>query len=186
MSKQVRYVFGLSLLGIGITLTLQAGLGAGVWDLLAFGLMTKYGVTFGFWQNVSYITIISMVSLVFKKKFKWQVLIPGIFLGVFIDILMLMDFTAILGSWTMIILGSLIIGVGISLYTSQNLLPTAVDYLMLEINENTKLDEFFSKLITDLFPLIVSLILGFKPEIGTLVTFVLVPITMRFYVNIFN
>lgn len=175
MNTHVKYIIGLMLLGLGITFTIQSGLGAGSWDLLAHGQYLRFGLTVGFWQNVNYLLIVLMVKVVFKTKWNFWVFIPGIILGVFIDLFLLLDFTLFLGAYPLVFLGSFICALGIIMYVGSDLIPNAIDYLMLSLHTELKLKTGLAKLITDFIPILIAMILGIMPNIGTLITFLAVP-----------
>lgn len=175
MNKYIKYIIGLLILGVGISLTIQSDLGAGTWDLLAHGLYLKFSMSVGFWQNINYLVIISLITVIFKRKFNLWVFIPGIILGVFIDLILKINFSLYLNPYTMIVLGSFLCSLGIIIYTDQKVLPNAIDYLMLTLQEELPIKTGTAKLITDAVPLVFGFMLSIRPAIGTLIIFLLVP-----------
>lgn len=170
---------GLILLALGITFTIQSNLGAGPWDLLAHGQYLRFSMTVGFWQNINYVFIITTITILFKKKFNYLVFVPGIVLGLFIDLFLMFDFNAYIPSYPLVFLGTFICSIGIIIYVGQDLIPNAIDYLMLTLHQELKINTGLAKLITDFIPLLVAFALGIKPNIGTLITFLFVPIFMN-------
>ena len=178
MNKYIKYTIGLLFLGLGITFTIQSGLGAGPWDLLAHGQYLRFGMSVGFWQNVNYLVIITLIMLIFKKKFNYIVFVPGIILGLFIDGFLMFDFTQFINPYPLVFIGTFLCSVGIIIYVGQKFIPNAIDYLMLTLHEELKIKTGAAKLLTDFIPLVFALILGILPNIGTLITFIFVPFFM--------
>ena len=176
MNKYIKYLIGLITLALGITFTIQSGLGAGPWDLLAHGQYLRFSMSVGFWQNVNYLILITVIMLIFKKKFNYLVFVPGIILGLFIDLFLMFDFNAYIPAYPLVFIGTFICSVGIIIYVGQDLIPNAIDYLMLTLHQELKISTGIAKLITDFIPLAVALLLGIRPNIGTLITFIFVPI----------
>lgn len=178
MNKYIKYIIGLFILGLGISLTIQSDLGAGPWDLLAHGQYLRFGMSVGFWQNVNYLITITVIMLVFKTKFNYMVFVPGIILGLFIDGFLMINFRHFLSPYPLVFLGTFLCSVGIIIYVGQAFIPNAIDYLMLTLHQKLKLSTGIAKLITDFIPLVFALILGIYPNVGTLITFIFVPVFM--------
>lgn len=68
---------------------------------------------------------------------------------------------------------------GVMIYLRQNLMPNAVDYLMLTLQEELNISTSLAKLITDGIPLIIAMVFGIYPYLGTLINFIFMPIFLR-------
>ena len=179
MKKGIKYFIGIVTIALGIAMTIQANMGAGTWDLLAHGLSLKFSMTTGFWQNINFITSLVLITIIFKRKLNVLSLIPGLVLGSFVDVFLRFDFAAYLHSYLLIFLGTFVMAVGVMIYLRQNLMPNAIDYLMLTLQEELKISTSLAKLITDGIPLIVAMVFGIYPYLGTLINFIFMPIFLR-------
>lgn len=71
MSNKTKYVYyglGVLVLSLGISLTIQSGLGASPFDALLVGLSKEFGLTVGSWEVLISIIILICNSILVRKK----------------------------------------------------------------------------------------------------------------------
>lgn len=84
----IRLITGLTAYSLGITLTVQAGIGLSPWDVFHQGLSMKSGLTFGM-ASIAVSAAIVAVSLFFKEHIGAGTFLNVVYIGLVIDLLML-------------------------------------------------------------------------------------------------
>ena len=122
---------GLFVYGLGVALTVHAGIGIAPWDVLAQGISIQTGLTFGVSTViVSVIVLICWIPLKVKPGF--GTVANAVFIGLFADfwLLMLPDPVGYWQQLAMFLLGIVVVALATGLYISSKLGSGPRDGLM--------------------------------------------------------
>ena len=175
----IYYILGLFILATGICLIIDSKLGASPWDLLCLGLYNKTGISVGTWQIINNIVMIIITKGLFQKKWNFICLIPGVLLGLFIDIMYTYTSLITLPSMISLMMGCMMSGLGLAIYIHQGLSANAIDNFMHSLQVYKRLSTGTSKIICDFIPISIILLLGIQLQIATILIYVLVPLWMQ-------
>lgn len=168
----LRLYLGLFVCAIGIVMTINANLGLSPWDTFHQGLANLTGLTIGKIYTLLGVFIV-ILDTIMGERVGWGTLSNMIFLGIFIDILMLNNlipkFDGFIPSLIMILLGLLILGFGIYLYIGVGLGSGPKDGLMIALTKKTKKPVGFVKVSIEALALLAGYLLGGSIGIGTLI-----------------
>ena len=123
--------FGLFIYGLGVALTVHAGIGIAPWDVLAQGISIQTGLTFGVSTViVSVFVLICWIPLKVKPGF--GTVANAVFIGLFADfwLLILPDPVAYWQQLAMFLLGIVVVALATGLYISSKLGSGPRDGLM--------------------------------------------------------
>lgn len=190
--KFVLFIIGISILSLGIALTIQSDLGTSPFDALLVGLSENVGLTVGSWEVIMALILICSNAMLIKQKPELLGLMTAIIAGIGIDLwlFLLQDWLTFEMWFSKLIcfsFGLIIIGLGSSLYLHTNYAPIPVDRLTLIIRDLTKTNLFFARTLVYVLFLLVAFILQGPIGIGTILTVcfggyilnVFMPITKR-------
>lgn len=117
----IKLFFGYFVCAVGIVMTINSNLGLAPWDVFHQGLSNLTGITIGRAHILTGISIVALSSI-FGEKVGWGTIFNMLFIGIFIDFLMLNNlipiFNKFLPSLIMMLLGLLVLGFGCYLYLS--------------------------------------------------------------------
>jgi uncharacterized membrane protein YczE len=122
---------GLGVYGLGIALTVHAGIGIAPWDVLGQGISIQTGLSFGISTViVSIFVLICWIPLKVKPGF--ATVANAIFVGLFADLwlLILPELTAYWQQLGMFVLGVVVVAIATGLYISSRLGSGPRDGLM--------------------------------------------------------
>lgn len=163
---------GFFVCAIGIVMTINANLGLAPWDVFHQGISNLTGITMGRAHIIVGVSLVIIDSL-FGEKAGWGTLGNMLFIGLFIDILMLNHliptFEGFIPNFIMMSLGMLVLGFGCYLYISAGLGSGPRDGLMVAITKKTNKSVRFAKNSIELIALVIGYILGGHVGIGTLI-----------------
>ncbi|HSH35569.1 hypothetical protein [Schnuerera sp.] len=167
---------GYFVCAIGIVMTINANLGLAPWDVFHQGLSNLIGITIGRAHILAGISIIILNSI-FGEKIGWGTIFNMIFIGIFIDFLMLNHlipvFNNFIISLIMMLLGLLVLGFGCYLYISVGWGSGPRDGLMIALVKKTNKSVRFIKNTQEIIAVIIGYILGGYVGIGTLLMAIL-------------
>ena len=133
LKQFIRIFVGLFIFAAGIVLTINASLGFAPWDVFHQGLSNTIGITMG-QAHILVAFFIVLLDVALGDNVGWGTLINMVFLGVFIDIIMLNNLLPIASSHIVgvvfILLGLLIQGYGCYIYVSAGMGAGPRDGLM--------------------------------------------------------
>lgn len=173
LKSLISLFFGLILYSLGILATLYSRLGMSPWDVFHMGIVKHTSLSLG---HVSQITGLIILLITY-----FMGIIPGlgsilnmIFIGVFIDIINLMECfktpVTILGRITMIFIGILIIGWATFFYLRAGLGAGPRDGLMEALVKRTDKPVWVIRGGIEITVLVLGYFLGGPVGIGTLIT----------------
>jgi uncharacterized membrane protein YczE len=163
---------GLFLYALGIVMTINANLGLAHWEVFHQGLSNNIGITMG--QASIYVGIIFVVlDSLFGERLGWGTLSNMIFIGVFLDILMLNHlvpvFQSVVLRTIMMLLGMFIIGIASYFYISAGLGSGPRDGLMVALTKKTTKSVRFLRNCIEFSVLVIGYFLGGSVGIGTVI-----------------
>jgi hypothetical protein len=181
----IRYLVffgGLFLVANGAVCTINASLGVSPWDVFHIGMANQTGLTIGRIHQLTGFTVLA-VSYFFKVRIHIGTLLNMIFLGLFIDMVITLDYLPYPDQiWTSILLylaGVILFGLGVAFYISPNLGAGPRDSLMLALTRITRLKTGVIRTIMEIAVAVIGYLLGGPLGIGT----VLFALTLGFFME---
>jgi uncharacterized membrane protein YczE len=169
----LRLFIGIFVCSVGIVMTINANLGLAPWDVFHQGLANKVGITIGQATIVVGVFFVILDSFL-GERLGWGTLFNMIFIGLFIDILMINNIIPICQSFIsgliMMVSGMFIIGIGCYLYIGAELGSGPRDGLMVALTKRTNKSVQFLTNFIQMFALVGGYFLGGYVGIGTLIT----------------
>ncbi|WP_077369111.1 YczE/YyaS/YitT family protein [Anaerosalibacter sp. Marseille-P3206] len=168
----VRLFIGLFICAVGMVMTINANLGLSPWDVFHQGIANIFNITIGK-ANILVGVFIVILDIIIGEKIGWGTLCNMIFIGLFIDLLMLNNiiptFNGTLQSLIMMLIGLFILGFGCYLYIGAGLGAGPRDSLMVALTKKTHKSVRLIKSSIELGALIIGYILGGKVGVGTVI-----------------
>jgi uncharacterized protein len=170
--RVLRLYAGLFTYAIGIVFTINANLGLSPWDVFSKGLSIKFHITMGHaYIFVGFVLVI--VDAVFGERLGWGTILNMIFIGVFMDFLMLNHLIPITHNMApgivMMLLGMFITGIATYLYIGAGLGSGPRDGLMLVLTKKTRKSVRLIRTLIETSALAAGYILGGYVGMGTLI-----------------
>ncbi|HHV38711.1 MAG TPA: hypothetical protein GXX70_04345 [Tepidimicrobium sp.] len=163
---------GFFVCALGITMTINANLGLAPWDVFHQGIGSLLGITIG---RANILVGLSLVILnhIMGERIGWGTLFNMIFVGIFIDFLMLNGlvpkFNGFIPNFIMMLLGVFTLGVGSYLYIDVGLGSGPRDGLMVALVKRTNRSVGLVRGTLELMAVIFGYMLGGHTGVGTLV-----------------
>lgn len=172
IKRIAKLYLGLFLYALGIVMTINANLGLAPWEVFHQGLSKNIGITMG--QASIYVGIVFVIlDSLFGERLGWGTLSNMIFIGVFLDILMLNHLVPVFQSlaprFIEMILGMFTIGMASYFYISAGLGSGPRDGLMVALTKRTTKSVRFLRNCIEFSVLAVGYVLGGSVGIGTVV-----------------
>lgn len=172
IKRAAKLLLGLVLYALGIVMTINANLGLAPWDIFHQGLSMNIGITMG---QAS--IIVGMVLVVFDsflgERLGWGTLANMVFIGIFMDILMLNHlvpvFKSIVPRVLMMLSGLFTIGIASYFYISAGMGSGPRDGLMVALTKRTARSVRFIRNCIELSVLAIGYFLGGSIGIGTVI-----------------
>lgn len=173
MIKRVGKLFlGLFLYALGIVMTINANLGLAPWDVFHQGISINMGITMGqasIYVGLAFVVLDSFLG----EKLGWGTLANMVFIGMFLDILMLNHlvpvFQSTIMSYILMLSGMFTIGIASYFYISAELGSGPRDGLMVALTKRTSKSVRFIRNCIELGALVIGYFLGGSIGIGTLI-----------------
>lgn len=172
MLRIIRLFVGLFLYAVGVVMTINANLGLAPWDVFHQGIAINCDITIG---KVSIIVGVALVliNIVLGERIGWGTLSNMIFIGVFVDLLMLNKLIPVFDEFTLsillMILGMFVIGMASYYYIGAGLGSGPRDGLMIALTKKTKGSVRLVRGAIETGVFIIGYFLGGSVGIGTLV-----------------
>ena len=174
--KVIRLFIGYFVCAVGMVMTINAQLGALPWDVLHQGIGNVTGLTVGK-ANIIVGFIIIILDILFGEDIGWGTVFNMIFIGVFMDLLMINKlvpiFNSFIPSFIMMLLGLLILGYGVFIYIGAGFGAGPRDGLMVALTKRFNKSVRFIKNSIEILVLIVGYLLGGNLGIGTAILSIL-------------
>ncbi len=168
----IRLFSGLFLYAVGIVFTINANLGLSPWDVFHQGIAKISGITMGQASIMAGLVIV-ILDWVLGEKVGIGTILNMLFIGIFMDLLMLNHlvpiFNNIIARVIMMLLGMFIIGIASYFYISAALGSGPRDGLMVSLTKRTAKSVRFIRNCIEFTVLVVGYFLGGTVGFGTLV-----------------
>lgn len=171
LKKWSIFILGLSIVSIGLVLTIKADLGVSPWDVFHIGLTKHFDLTVGRASQLTGLVIIWLSYLLGKIKPKIGTVINMILVGFMIDWAMLIipkPLADQLFQYLYLFSGIIIFGIGAGMYISARCGTGPRDSLMMALDYKLKFNIGLIRNGMEIIVLIVGYILGGPVGIGTL------------------
>lgn len=190
IAKRVAKLFlGLFLYALGIVMTINANLGLAPWEVFHQGISMNTGITMGQASIIVGAVLVILDSL-FGERLGWGTLCNMIFIGVFMDILMLNHlvpvFQPIVLRYAMMLMGMFTIGIASYFYISAALGSGPRDGLMIALTKRTNKSVRFLRNCIELSVLVIGFFLGGSVGPGTVVMAVSAGYFVQFAFKLFR
>jgi len=187
MHRIIRLFIGVFLYAVGIVLTINANLGLAPWDVFHQGLTHLISITMG-QASIAVGIILVIFNSVLGERLGWGTLCNMLFIGLFIDLIMLNHLIPIckgvIPGTIMMVLGMTFIGVASYFYIGAGLGSGPRDGLMIAITKKTSKSVRFVRNGIELTALVVGYILGGYAGVGTLIMAVTLGYIIQFVFKI--
>lgn len=189
--KYTFFVFGILILTLGITFTIQSDFGTSPFDALLVGLSLNVGLTVGSWELIIAFILICCNSLIKRQRPELLGLVTAFITGLCIDMwLFLLGNLITPELWFSKLIyfgiGLIISGLGTAVYLQTNFAPIPIDRLTLIIQELTRTNLFFSRTFIYLGFLIMAIIFNGPIGVGTLLTVCFGGLILNYFMPITN
>lgn len=168
-----RLFFGLFLVALGVVITIKANLGLAPWDVFHQGISKLTNITIG-QASITVGLILVVINFLLGERIGWATICNMIFVGVFIDLLMISDliptFDSLLLRLGMMILGMFVFGFASYFYIGTGLGSGPRDGLMIYLTKKTNKSVRFVRNTMEISVSILGFILGGTIGIGTIIT----------------
>ncbi|MEW9121609.1 MAG: hypothetical protein AB2421_02775 [Thermotaleaceae bacterium] len=168
----VKLFVGLFLFAVGIVMTINGNLGLAPWDTFHQGLANITGLTIGR-VNIIVGSIIVLFNCLLGERIGWGTLSNMIFIGIFMDLLMLNNLIPIaqglLSGLIMMCSGMFIIGIGSCFYMRAGFGSGPRDGLMVALTKKTHKPVGLVRSSIEIMVLFAGYLLGGTLGVGTLV-----------------
>ncbi|MCB8817710.1 YczE/YyaS/YitT family protein [Desulfosporosinus shakirovi] len=185
----IRLFAGLFLFAVGIVLTINANLGLSPWDVFHQGITYLTGITMG-QASIGVGIILVMFNVVLGESLGWGSLCNMLFIGLFMDLIMLNHFipisNGIFSGLIMMFLGMFIIGLASYFYISAGLGSGPRDGLMIALTKKTDRSVRFIRNSIEISALFVGYLLGGFVGAGTLIMSVVLGYIIQFVFKLFR
>ena len=169
--KLLRLFIGYFLYGLGIVLTLNANQGLAPWSVLHQGLTIQFHITMGVATQLVGLVIL-VLDFIFGERIGWGTIGNVIFIGTFIDLIMLNSWIpisqSILVSYGMMLAGVLVMALATYSYLSAQLGAGPRDGLMIAMTKRINLSVGWIRNIIEVVVLIAGYFMGGSVGFGTL------------------
>ncbi|AEP89044.1 YyaS [Bacillus spizizenii TU-B-10] len=184
--KYVYYVLGILILSLGISLTIQSGLGTSPFDALLVGLSKEVGLTVGSWEVLISVILLICNSILTRKKPMLLGLVTAFITGIGIDLWLFVVkntiyLNALLSKLICFGIGLVFIGLGTAIYLQTKFASTPIDHLTLIIRDISKRTILFSRTLVYALFFVLAIICKGPIGIGTLLTVCLGGIILHFF-----
>jgi uncharacterized protein len=184
-----RLFIGLFLYALGIVMTINANLGLAPWDVFHQGMSKVFGITMG-QASITVGVVIVILDAFMGERLGWGTLLNMIFIGIFMDLLMLNSiipvFESTFLSLLMMAMGMFIIGVASYYYIGAGLGSGPRDGLMVALTKKTGKSVRFVRNSIEVAVLGVGYFLGGTVGLGTLITALSIGYFVQFAFKIFK
>ncbi|PYZ95297.1 hypothetical protein CR194_01065 [Salipaludibacillus keqinensis] len=157
-------------MSFGIALMITAELGSAPWDVLHIGLTNHFGLTIGTWTVIMGSLLLLLSTFISKEWPKLGAYLNMIFVGMFVDIFLILLQTppSLMAKGFMLILGIIIMGFGIGVYISPRCGAGPRDSVMLAISHKTGASVAKVRIFMEILVLALGWTLGGPVFIGTI------------------
>ncbi|MFX3625522.1 MAG: YitT family protein [Ectobacillus sp.] len=187
LTRFLFFITGISILTLGVSLTLKANLGAGPWDALSAGQSKTFGLTIGVWVIINGLLLLFVNAYLLKEMPQFFAVITFVLIGSMIDFWLL----KVLRDWNpteliyrggTLVCGIILLALGVSMYLQSRYPVNPIDHLMIALHRRFGVNLMAAKTIGEMTALVFAILLKGPIGVGTLViAFTIGPIIQIFY-----
>ncbi|GFZ33500.1 membrane protein [Clostridium zeae] len=189
ISTMVRLFFGLFLYALGLVLAINSNIGLSPWDVFGQGISKTLNITMGH-ATISVGFVIVLINFILGEKIGWGTIFNMIFIGEFMDLLMLNRIipisTNLVVSVMMMFCGVMVIALATFLYIGAGLGAGPRDGLMVALTRKTRKSVRVVRSVIEISALVVGYLLGGFVGIGTLIMAFSVGHAVQFIFKLFK
>jgi len=189
VQRLIRLFIGIFLYAVGIVLTINANLGLSPWDVFHQGITYFTGITMG-QASIGVGIILVMINAVLGERLGWGTLCNMLFIGLFMDIIMLNHllpiFNEVISGVIIMFLGMFIIGIASYFYIGAGLGSGPRDGLMIALTKKTHKSVRFVRNSIEISALFIGYLLGGFVGLGTLIMSVALGYIIQFAFKLFK
>ena len=168
----IRLIIGLFLFSLGILLTIQANIGYAPWDVFHVGFAETIGISLGTASIVVGLAI-GVITILLGEKLGVGTLLNMFLIGIFIDVLILLEVIPTVDNYflgiLMLIIGLFTIALGSYFYIGSGFGAGPRDSLMVGLIRKTKLPVGLCRVMIELSAALVGYKLGGLIGFGTII-----------------
>lgn len=187
--KGIKLFIGLFIYAVGIVMIINADIGLAPWDAFNQGFAILLGITIGR-ATILVGLVIVIINQFVGEKIGWGTVSNMIFIGLFIDFLMLNEllptFNEFIPNLIMLFLGAFVIGIGAYLYIGAGLGSGPRDGLIVFIVKKTDRSVRLVKSSIEIIVAIIGYKLGGSIGVGTVIMAISAGYFMQLAFKIFN
>ena len=176
IGKLARLMIGYFLYGLGIVLTVNANQGLAPWSVFHQGLANQLHITMGVATQVVGLVIL-VLDFIFGERLGWGTIGNVVFIGTFIDLIMLNNWIpipeSIVVSYGMMLVGLVVMALATYSYLSAQLGAGPRDGLMIAMTKRINLSVGWIRNMIEAVVLIAGFFMGGSVGLGTLVMAIL-------------
>ncbi|UOQ85282.1 YczE/YyaS/YitT family protein [Gracilibacillus salinarum] len=167
------YLLGITVLTLGISLTIQSHLGTSPFDALLVGLFRTFGLSVGSWEIVLGFTFVLINAITLKTKPEFSALLTSFITGIGIDSWLMIQNSWLspdgaAGQWICLLSGIVCTGVGVAIYLESSFAPNPMDRTMVILTDKTGWSFTRSRALISIILVIVAFFFNGAIGIGTL------------------
>lgn len=189
IKRVIRLFLGLFLFAVGIVLTINANLGLSPWDVFHQGITHVFPITMGE-ASIAVGFVLVILDAILGERLGWGTLCNMLFIGLFMDLLMLNHlipmYESLLPRIIMMFLGMFVIGVASYFYIGAGLGSGPRDGLMIALTKKTNKSVRFIRNSIELSALIIGYLLGGFAGVGTLIQALALGYIIQFVFKLFK
>ncbi|WP_042203630.1 YczE/YyaS/YitT family protein [Paenibacillus camerounensis] len=183
------FIGGLLILTLGISLTIQSGLGASPFDATLVGLSGNVGLTVGSWEILIAVLLLICNSFLSRTKPEVLGLATAFVTGLGIDMWLYMlngriEPEPLGGRVVCFVLGLIVTGLGTAIYLHAKFAPSPLDRLTLLLQKLTGRSILLSRTLIYFVFLVAAFIFNGPIGIGTLLTVCLGGFILNFFMPV--
>jgi uncharacterized membrane protein YczE len=187
--KLLRLFIGYFLYGLGIVLTVNANQGLAPWSVFHQGLANQLHITMGVATQVVGLVIL-VLDFIFGERLGWGTVGNVIFIGTFIDLIMLNNWIpipeSIMVSYGMMLVGLVVMALATYSYLSAQLGAGPRDGFMIAMTKRINLSVGWIRNMIEVVVLIAGYLMGGSVGLGTLVMAILFGRLIQFTFKLFK
>lgn len=168
--RLVKLLVGLFIYGIGVAMMVKAGIGVAPWDVLAQGIATQTGISFGM-GTIVVSALVLLMWIPLKVKPGLGSILNAILIGVFADLAMpyIPYFDYYLADLAMLLVGMAIVSFATGLYISCGMGKGPRDGLNVGVAQRFKLPFWQARTAIEVFAVTAGFLLGGQAREGTII-----------------
>ena len=182
-------IIGLILYAFGIIISIKANIGYAPWEVFHVGLANTTRLSLGLVTIIAGLVILIIVTIM-KEKLGFGTVSSMLLTGIFMDIILIIDFIPIANSMiigvVMLIIGLFCISIGSYFYIKSAFGVGPRDNLMVVLARKTKIPVGVCRCVIELLVTVIGWLLGGMVGIGTVISVVAIGFCIQITFKVFK